>query len=262
MTRIRKLFEQKQPDILALFYTAGYPRPSATVEIGSSLAMAGIRLLEIGFPFSDSLVDGPTIQVANESALKQGMTFERYFTDFKNLRQKTDAALVCMCCLNPVLQYGVEHFCRDLSDAGGDGVIIADLPPEEFEHSYRSIFRQYNLDTIMLVTAHLSDDRIRYIDSLCSGFLYVVSSDATTGEKLNVDKTRKEYFERLRSLDLRNPLMIGFGISDNTSFKAACEFAHGAIIGSAFIREISKNHGNIDQLCSNFVKKITEDSCS
>lgn len=239
MNRIKNVFERAAGGVLSVFFTAGYPAPDSTETVGLALANAGVPLLEIGFPFSDSLVDGPTIQIANEQSLAAGMTFAKYFAAIRCIRDKSEVAMVAMCCLNPVLQYGIERFADACVTAGIDGVLIADLPPEEFEEQYKEIFESRGLSSILLVTGHTPEDRVRYIDSLCSGFLYVVSSDATTGGTLAIDGQRQAYFKRLQQMNLHNPTVVGFGISDKESFAAACMHADGAIIGSAFLREIS-----------------------
>lgn len=258
MSRIQQLFQNKKKrgePVLSIFFTAGYPRPDTTARIGLALSTAGVDMLEVGFPFSDSLVDGPTIQLANEQALADGMDFLTYFSEIKALRSQSSVAIVAMCCLNPILQYGVERFADACVLAGIDGVLIADLPPEELEHSYRQIFIERGLDIVLLITSHCPVERIKYIDSLCTGFLYVVSSDAITGSELLIDTERRSYFERLRAMDLKNPLVVGFGISDKDRFDAACSVADGAIIGSAFVRALAGSD-SVEEISKQFVAGI------
>ena len=255
MSRVQELFRSRTRPVLSLFFTAGHPAPDTTVTIGRALAESGVDMLEVGFPFSDSLVDGPTIQLANEQSLKDGMTLEKYFSEIKSLRAVSDIAIVSMCCLNPILQYGVEAFADSCVDAGVDGVLIADLPPEEFENSYQEIFRSRGLDFVLLVTGHSTEERLRYLDDVCSGFLYVVSSDAITGQELTVDEGRRQYFERLRAMNLKNPLVVGFGISDKEKFDAAVTVADGAIIGSAFVKALGESK-DVEQSSKDFARSI------
>lgn len=258
MSRIQQLFQNKKEcdePVLSIFFTAGYPKPDTTARIGLALSTAGVDMLEVGFPFSDSLVDGPIIQLANEQSLAHGMDFSTYFSELKALRAQSSVALVAMCCLNPILQYGVERFADSCVLSGVDAVLIADLPPEELEHSYREIFIERGLDIVLLITSHCPEERIRYIDSICTGFLYVVSSDAITGTELEIDTDRRSYFERLRAMDLKNPLVVGFGISDKDRFDAACTVADGAIIGSAFVRVLSGSD-SVEETSKQFVAGI------
>lgn len=255
MNRIDRLFTKRSQNVLSLFYTAGYPELDSTVSIGKALSGAGVQMLEIGFPFSDSLVDGPTIQIANEKALAAGMNFTRYFKQIKELRREVDTPIVSMCCLNPILQMGFENYARNCAESGVDAVLIADLPPEELVRKYLETLEKYSLGCVLLLTSHATEARIRYLDSIATSFLYVVSSDATTGESFQPDDQSEGYFARLRQMALKNPLVVGFGIRDKESFSAACEHTDGAIIGSAFLRALSEKKDS-ETVAKEFVGRI------
>jgi tryptophan synthase alpha chain len=199
-------------------------------------------MIEIGMPFSDPLADGPTIQGSSEIALENGMSIKLLFEQLRESNIKNSkSAMILMGYLNPVMQYGIENFCKDAAALGIDGVIIPDLPMQEYVDEYKSIFEKFNLKNIFLITPQTSEERIRFIDSHSDGFIYMVSSSSTTGAKNGVEAGQEDYFKRIQSMKLKNPTMIGFGISDNTSFTNACKFANGAIIGSAFIKSIEKS---------------------
>ncbi len=253
--RIEQLFQKKNKDVLAIFYTAGYPGLHDTSKIAEYLTAAGADILEIGFPFSDSLVDGPTIQLANEKALSNGMTIDLYLQQITAIRAELEIPIVAMCCFNPILQYGVERFCKAARAAGIDGAIIADLPADIYERDFQKIFKEQGLCNIMLVTSHTPDSRIRYLDELSSGFVYVVSSDAITGSELSVNAAGSAFFNRLKSSKLKNPLLVGFGISNRKSYLAASQDLQGGIVGSAFIRLLDQ-HGADAQAISKFVHEL------
>ena len=253
--RLTRLFGQESRKRLAIFVTAGFPGPEDTVPICSALEEAGADIIELGFPFSDSLVDGPTIQAANERSLRGGMTLAKFFQQAAEVRQKVSLPLVVMSCINPLLQYGVERFCETCAKIGVDGAIIADLPVEEYRDRYRAAFESCGISNICLITAHSSEERLRMIDEVSSGFLYAVSSDATTGSKLAVDEGRFRYFERLGGMGLKNPLMVGFGISDRESFLQASRHASGGIIGSAFLRALLEGGDQRSRVLS-FVESV------
>ena len=230
--RLTRLFAEKKADLLSIFYTAGYPYMGSVVAIAETLEALGVDFIEIGIPFSDSLVDGPVIQASNEVALANGMNMESLFAELEELRSRVSMPVILMGCINPVMQYGVEKFCKRLHELEIDGALIADLPPDVFEQEYKSLFDENQISFISLVTRHCKAERVRYLDGLSKGFLYVVSSDAVTGGELGE-------LEELKNLTgVTNPTMLGFGIRDAESFQAACKQTNGAIIGSAFIRAL------------------------
>jgi len=259
MNRIDKLFHEKKSNILTIYYTAGFPQKDATVPILETLAQNGVDLVEIGMPFSDPLADGETIQRSSEIALKNGMTIQVLFEQLQNIRQKVQIPLVLMGYLNPVLQFGVENFCKKCAEVGIDGLILPDLPLQEYEQEYKDLFEKYNLYPIFLITPQTSEARIRKIDSLSKGFIYVVSQASTTGTKLGVSESQEAYFQRIKAMNLKNPLQIGFGISDAESFQKACQYAQGAIIGSAFIKYIQERN-DTSKATAEFVKNILQKS--
>ena len=253
--RLTELFKNKTNNLLSIYFTAGYPKLTDTLKIAKALEDAGADFLEIGFPYSDPVADGPTIQQSSEVALKNGMSLKVLFEQLIDLRKEIKLPIILMGYVNPVLQYGVEKFCNDAAAAGVDGVIVPDLPMYEYEEMYQEYFTRNNLSNIFLITPQSSDDRIRKIDELSQGFIYALSSSATTGKNLAISSDQTNiYFDRLKKLQLKNPLMIGFGISDRESFSKACSTANGAIIGSAFVKELG--NGFDKTLVNNFVKAI------
>lgn len=253
--RITRLFRDRQDKLLAVFVTAGYPTLGDTVEVCRCLAEAGADLIEVGFPFSDSLVDGPTIQVCNQQSLAAGMTLDLYFEQLAEIRRVVSVPLIVMSCVNPLLRMGMEAFCSRCQQAGVDGAIIADLPVEEYQREYHAFFEKAALSNICLVTQHTPDARIRMIDSVSSGFIYVVSSDSTTGSRLADGGEHERYFERLAGMQLTNPLMVGFGISDHATFERAARHTRGAIVGSAFLRAL-EGSANLRETITSFVHQL------
>jgi tryptophan synthase alpha chain len=252
MNRInQKLQENKK--LLSIYFTAGYPNIDDTVSIIQNLEKSGVDMIEIGLPFSDPLADGPTIQASSAAALKHGMTTEKLFKQLKNIRQSVSIPLIIMGYFNPVLQYGVEAFCKKCQDIGIDGLIIPDLPADIYDEYYKTTFEKYGLINVFLITPQTSEKRIHYIDSISNGFIYMVSSASTTGAQTDFDSIQTDYFKRIANMQLRNPQIVGFGISNNDTFTQATQYAKGAIIGSAFIKHLSK-HG-INEIDS-FVKQI------
>ena len=237
MNRIKNLFAAKGDNrILSIYYTAGYPTLDSTLNIAEALEHAGADFLEIGFPYSDPVADGPIIQHSSEVALRNGMTLDILFDQLKDLRKRVNIPVLLMGYVNPVLQYGVENFCNACKAVGVDGVIVPDLPMYEYEERYQSIFEANGLSNIFLVTPQTSDERIRKIDGLSTGFIYLLSSSATTGKNLSVSSNTETYFSRIRAMALKNPTVIGFGISDHDTFVHATDHADGAIVGSAFVK--------------------------
>lgn len=239
MNRLNKLFTDKRNDILSVYFTAGYPQLNDTAAIIKYLAVYGADIIEIGIPFSDPMADGPVIQKSNDQALKNGMTLRLLFSQLNDVRKETDIPLLLMGYLNPVLQYGIEEFCAKSEEAGIDGLILPDLPIDVYKKEYKNIVRKHNLSAVFLVAPETSDERIREIDTISNGFIYVVSSSSTTGIKEDIENKQLKYFKRIRNFGLKNPILIGFGISNSNTFKRACEYGNGAIIGSAFINALS-----------------------
>lgn len=237
MNRIKKLFAEKK-DILSIYYTAGFPSLDDTLTIAEELERCGADLLEIGFPYSDPVADGPVIQESSKRALDNGMDLKTLFTQLKELRTRVNIPVLLMGYVNPVLQFGVENFCRACAEAGVDGCIVPDLPMVEYETLYQPVFEQNGLTNIFLVTPQTSEERIRKIDGLTSGFVYLLSSSATTGKNLQVSESTEAYFSRIADMKLDNPTMIGFGINSKETFEKACAYANGAIIGSAFVKSL------------------------
>ncbi len=252
MNRItQKLQEDKK--ILSIYFTAGFPNLDDTVQIIQNLEKSGVDMIEIGLPFSDPLADGPTIQQSSTQALEDGMSTQLLFEQLKNIRETVAIPLIIMGYFNPMLQYGVAEFCKKCAEIGIDGLIIPDLPVDVYAEQYKSIFEQYGLQNIFLITPQTSDERIHFIDSVSEGFIYMVSSASVTGSQIGFGASQETYFERIANMNLKNPQIIGFGINDAQTFKQATTYAKGAIIGSAFIKYIRANHGkNIQE----FVKGI------
>ena len=255
MNRIEKLFSEKKKNILSVFFTAGYPHLEDTENIICELQNAGADMIEIGIPFSDPMADGPTIQQSSHVALENGMTLHKLFEQLKNIRERINIPLILMGYLNPVLHFGIEDFCKECRNIGIDGIILPDLPLKEYQDEYKNIFEKNGLLNIFMITPQTSEIRIKQIDEASRGFIYMVSSSATTGAAGQISDEQIKYFERIKSLNLENPCLIGFGIHDKSTFESACRFAAGGIIGSAFINELSKNE-NLKQTINNFVEKV------
>ena len=239
MNRInQKLQESKK--LLSIYFTAGYPSLNDTKTIIQDLEKSGVDMIEIGLPFSDPLADGPTIQASSTQALKNGMTTKVLFNQIKDIRKTVSIPLIIMGYFNPMLQYGVEAFCKKCHDIGIDGLIIPDLPVDVYHEDYKATFEKYGLINVFLITPQTSNERIRFIDSNSNGFIYMVSSASVTGSLSGFGDNQKYYFERISNMDLKNPQIVGFGISDNKTFSQATKYAKGAIIGSAFIKHISE----------------------
>lgn len=257
MNRLQKLFEKQQKGLLSIYYTAGYPSLNDTLKIAETLEQSGADFLEIGFPYSDPVADGPVIQASSKDALDNGMTLAILFDHLKDLRQKVTIPIILMGYVNVVLQFGVEEFCKKCQEVGVDGCIIPDLPMYEYEEMYQDIFEKYGLSNIFLVTPQTSEERIRKIDGLSNAFIYLVSSAATTGVNLSVSESSTAYFKRIADMQLKNPFIIGFGISNQETFEAATKYASGAIIGSAFVKNIEGDdlEGSIETFMKQFKEK-------
>ncbi|OAD91549.1 tryptophan synthase subunit alpha [Aequorivita soesokkakensis] len=239
MNRIKQILKANKK-LLSIYFTAGYPKLDDTVEILQQLEKNGIDLVEIGLPFSDPLADGPTIQKSSEEALKNGMTTNLLFEQLKDIRKTVSIPLILMGYFNPVLQFGVENFCKKCAEVGIDGLILPDLPLAEFQEHYAEIFKKYGLLNIFLITPQTSEERIRQIDAASEGFIYMVSSASVTGSSSGFGTEQTTYFERIASLSLTNPQIVGFGINNSETFQLVTKYAKGAIIGSAFIKMLSE----------------------
>ena len=254
MNRLQNLFHTKKSNLLSIYYTAGYPELNTTVDIAEALEKAGADFLEIGFPYSDPVADGPTIQHSSETALQNGMTVHVLFEQLKDLRKRVNIPILLMGYVNPILQYGIEKFCKTAAEVGVDGIIVPDLPMYEYEAMYSKYFLDNNLSNIFLVTPQTSEDRIRKIDELSNSFIYLLSSSSITGGSLNVSTNIEDYYKRIKAMELNNPAIIGFGISNNSTFTKACEYASGAIVGSAFVKLLAED--NYLEKIPAFVKAI------
>ncbi|MBN8837866.1 MAG: tryptophan synthase subunit alpha [Sphingobacteriia bacterium] len=261
MSRIKEVF-QKSPlgdggkKVLNVYCTAGFPKLNSTLTVIKSLAENGADIIELGMPYSDPLADGPTIQASSSKALANGMTIKVLFDQLKELRSTTSAPVVLMGYMNPVLQYGFEKFCSDAAAVGIDGLILPDLPEYEFEKEYGAIIKKYRLDFIFLVTPETSDERLKKLDELSSGFLYAVSSSATTGTEKDFEAV-EQYLQKLQSRKLKNPVLVGFGIKDKSTFQSASRYANGAIIGTAYIKALEQGN-DIETTTESFLKSILE----
>ncbi len=236
MNRLSTLFSSKKNNLLSIYFTAGYPALNTTVTIAEALEKAGADFLEIGFPYSDPVADGPAIQHSSEVALNNGMSLNQLFEELKDLRKRVSIPIMLMGYINPVVQYGIENFCKKAAEVGVDGIIVPDLPVYEYEKLYSKYFKEHNLSNIFMVTPQTSEERIRKIDSLSNSFIYLLSSSSITGVKLKLSVNIEDYYKRVKAMELKNPTIIGFGITDNKSFKTATEYAAGAIVGTAFVK--------------------------
>ncbi len=254
MSRIEDLFEKKKKRVLNVYCTAGYPRLDSTMKIIKALQDHGADMIELGMPYSDPLADGPVIQASSSIALANGMTIKKLFEQLKDFRKTIHVPLVLMGYMNPVLQYGFEKFCADAAAVGIDGLILPDLPEHEFETEYNAILKKYKLDFIFLVTPETSEERVKKLDTLSTGFLYAVSSSSTTGGNKSMTAVGS-FLQKLNRLQLRNSILVGFGIRDRQSFDEASEHANGAIIGSAFIKALENMENEVVSV-KQFLKSI------
>ncbi len=263
MSRIQELFQSKNKNILNVYCTAGYPELESTLDVLKALQDSGADLIELGMPYSDPLADGPVIQASSSIALRNGMTIAKLFQQLKDFRSDPPEGsgikvpVILMGYLNPILQYGFERLCADAEAVGIDGLILPDLPIYEFETEYGAIIKKHNLDFIFLVTPETSDERIKKLDSLSSGFLYAVSSSSTTGKDKEF-ATVEDYLQKLQSMNLKNPILVGFGIKDRDTFETACRYANGAIIGSAYIKALDFGH-NVQAATKEFLGSILKE---
>lgn len=241
MNRISSLFQEKSRNLLSVYFCAGHPTADGTGHIIKCLQDRGIDLVEIGIPFSDPIADGPVIQKAATTALRNGMSLRKLFAQLKGIRDSIHIPLVLMGYLNPIMQYGFEAFCKSCNECGIDGVIIPDLPFKDYTETYKATADRYDIKVIMLITPETSEERIRQIDSHTSGFIYMVSSASTTGTQKEFSAAKQAYFDRVNTMNLTNPRMIGFGISNRQTLECAQQNAAGAIIGSKFIELLNES---------------------
>ena len=252
MNRINQTLNQDKK-LLSIYFTAGFPQLEDTVPILEQLQEADVDMIELGLPFSDPLADGPTIQESSTQALRNGMTTDKLFTQLEGIRTRIHVPLIVMGYFNPMMQYGVERFCKRCQEVGIDGLIIPDLPADVYHTQYQSLFQQNGLLNMFLITPQTPDERIRYIDQVSEGFIYMVSSAATTGAQGSFGDTQQHYFQRIADMKLQSKLLVGFGISNAETYQSAVAHSQGAIIGSAFIKHLEAN-GN--QSVQAFVKTI------
>ena len=252
MNRIDQKFRENKK-LLSIYFSAGFPNLEDTVPILKKLQTAGVDMVEIGLPFSDPLADGPTIQASSTQALHNGMTTEKLFSQLEGIRKHIEIPLVLMGYFNPMMQYGIEKFCSRCETIGIDGIIIPDLPVDVYHENYKALFDKHGLYNMFLITPQTSEARIKYIDKVSNGFIYMVSSASVTGAKSTFGNTQTEYFKRIATLKLKTPTVIGFGISDQETYKIACDQSRGAIIGSAFIQFLEKEG---EEKIGSFIKSI------
>ena len=256
--RLTALFETKKENLLNIYFTAGYPALNDMVTILRALQKAGVDMVEIGMPYSDPVADGPIIQKSSQEAIENGMTIKNLLQQLKDIRKEVTIPILLMGYFNPVMQYGVERFIKEISEIGIDGVIVPDLPLSEYTEHYQRLFESHNISNISLITPNTSDERIVLIDEISQGFIYMVSTNSTTGnEQKKSVENHQTYFNHIKSMGLKSPRMIGFNIKDKNTFNNACNYANGAIIGSAFIQMLSNSH-LLEQDIIQFVQNIRE----
>tara|TARA_R110002126_G_scaffold277560_1_gene423461 strand:+ start:12328 stop:13095 length:768 start_codon:yes stop_codon:yes gene_type:complete len=253
MNSIKQLFQQKDKNLVSIYFTCGYPELNDTPRVIGALEKSGVDFIEVGLPYSDPLADGPTIQDSSQKALQNGINLDIVFNQLKTVKETNKTPLVLMGYLNQMLKYGEDKFCQKVVDCGIDTVIIPDLPMVEFENHYQQLFDKYGITSVFLITPHTSEERIQKIDSYTKAFIYVVASASITGAKGEISAQQIAYFERIQTMKLQSKLIVGFGISDKSTFNTACRYANGAIIGSAFIKDLGKN--GVDKI-DDFIKPI------
>jgi tryptophan synthase alpha chain len=254
MSRLSELFKNQNKRILNVYCTAGFPQLNSTLHVMESLQSNGANIIELGMPYSDPLADGEVIQSSGNVALANGMTIDTLFDQLANMRNAIHIPVVLMGYMNPILQYGFEVFCKKAKDVGVDGLILPDLPLFEYENIYGKTIQDNGLDFVFLVTPETPEERLRKLDALSTGFLYAVSSSATTGKDKDFSKVTL-YLQKLQSMQLKNPVLVGFGIKDKETFNAVCAYSNGAIIGSAYINALSKG-GDIHETTTQFLKSV------
>ncbi len=255
--KINKLFGTKQGKVLSIYFTAGYPKVDSTEQIILALQKNGVDLVEVGMPYSDPLADGSVIQQTSTMAISNGMTIKLLFEQLASIKEKVDIPLVLMGYLNPVLKYGIEKFCEQAKNVGVSGVIIPDIPLDEYEQHYKSIFEQHSLRFVFLITPRTTEERIRQIDKISNGFIYAVSSSSITGKENRFSEPQRQYLSRIGRLNLHNPVLVGFGIHNAETFRDAIEFCRGAIIGSAFLKRIGVDN-DIEKNTRDFLTLLSD----
>nr|WP_287936000.1 tryptophan synthase subunit alpha [Algoriphagus sp.] len=255
MNRIHYLFNTKQDRVLSIYFTAGFPKLEDTIPVMEAIQAGGADIIEIGIPYSDPIADGPTIQDSNMIALENGMSMKKLFEQLKGFRAKVHLPVVLMGYLNPIMQFGMEEFCKKCKEVGVDGLIVPDLPMQQYLDEYKSLFDSYGLVNTFLISPQTSEKRIREIDENTDGFIYMVSSHSITGAKADISEEQIAYFERVKAMNLKNPRLIGFGISDAQTFTTASKYSNGAIIGSAFIKTV-KNSQNLNQDIQDYIQSV------
>ncbi len=258
MNRINQLFQSNPTHLLSLYFCAGSPTLDCTSEVIKTLERKGISMIEIGIPFSDPMADGPIIQSAATKSLRNGMSLKKLFQQLKDIRKDVKIPLVMMGYMNPIIQYGFENFCKSCNEVGVDGVIIPDLPFNDYMKEFKPIADKYDLRIIMLITPETSDERIHFIDQNTDGFIYMVSSAATTGAQKSFDELKQQYFNHVHSLNLKNPTMIGFGISNKQTLESAQANANGAIIGSKFVQLLDEENGNAEKAIDRLFEALSK----
>jgi tryptophan synthase alpha chain len=255
MNRIQDLFNTNSQKILSVYFTAGHPEPESAVQIIAELEKQGVHLIEIGIPFSDPLADGPVIQQSSQKALENGMSLKKLLSELKDIRKQVKIPLLLMGYFNTVLQYGVDAFCKQIAEIGIDGVILPDMPLDVYEEAYQTTFDKQGIIPIFLITPGTSEERIRKTESLSKGFIYMVSSASTTGSKTGFDTESVAYFKRIADMQLKVPVITGFGISNKTTFNQATQYSSGAIIGSAFVKAL-EGKGSLKEKIDAFIKTL------
>lgn len=255
MNRIHYLFNTKKDRVLSIYFTAGFPKLEDTIPVMEAIEAGGADIIEIGIPYSDPIADGPTIQDSNTIALDNGMSMKKLFEQLKGFRAKVHLPVVLMGYLNPIIQFGMEEFCQKCKEVGVDGLIVPDLPMQQYLDEYKSLFDSYGLVNTFLISPQTSEKRIREIDENTDGFIYMVSSHSITGAKADISEEQIAYFERVKAMSLKNPRLIGFGISDAQTFTTASQYSNGAIIGSAFIKKI-KDSQNLSKDIQEYIQLV------
>lgn len=258
MNRINQLFSKNPHNLLSIYFCAGSPTLEGTAEVIRTLEQKGVQMIEIGIPFSDPMADGPVIQQAATQALHNGMTLRKLFSQLSDIRKQVSIPLILMGYLNPVMQYGFENFCRSCQECGIDGMIIPDLPFKDYQAEFRPIAEKYGLKIIMLITPETSEERIRLIDQHTDGFIYMVSSAAVTGAQHDFNKQKQAYFQRIEAMKLKNPRMIGFGISNRQTFETAAAYASGCIIGSKFVTLLDESQGDAGMAADRLMEALRQ----
>ena len=255
MNRIDKLFQTKKERVLSIYFTAGFPKLYDTITIMQAIESAGADIIEVGVPYSDPIADGPTIQDSNQIALDNGMSLKKLFEQLEEMRQSVSLPVVLMGYLNPIIQYGMEAFCKKCQEIGVDGLILPDLPMQQYLDEFKEVFDKYDLRNTFLISPQTSEKRIREIDTHSNGFIYMVSAHSITGARTGISEEQIAYFKRVEAMNLKNPRLIGFGISDSETFSTASKYGNGAIIGSAFIKKI-KDSQDLKSDIESYIKSV------